>query len=272
MSRESIVQEKITAYQPKGLIQSSRLFLALAGINHESTKNHVENVALLAEAVAISLKKDAKAAFFAGLLHDIAKITLPAPLFDGHNITPEEYAQIKKHAQDGFNALMKLHLFTSLCAGLHHNLYKSGYGVTMEDFPKNWSPATIKKVLDISMIISICDFIEAFTHRPTKILDGSDKAPDLKSMLHAKYPDDIVTVDTALNLYPSTFMRDITSKELNKQDIEQILTEHFKAERTEVKVVVPVIGHESQFEGGATVYGVPIVTALVIGTIQRVSV
>jgi len=153
MSRESIVQEKITAYQPKGgLIQSSRLFLALAGINHESTKNHVENVALLAEAVAISLKKDAKAAFFAGLLHDIAKITLPAPLFDGHNITPEEYAQIKKHAQDGFNALMKLHLFTSLCAGLHHNLYKSGYGVTMEDFPKKLNELRLKLLSQLSVM------------------------------------------------------------------------------------------------------------------------
>lgn len=206
MNRETVVQNKITAYQPKGgLIQSSKLFLALAEINHESTKAHVENVALLAEAVALSLKKDAKASFFAGLLHDIAKITLPAPLFDGHNVSPEEYVQIKKHAQDGFNALMKLHLFTALCAGLHHNLYKSGYGVTVEDFPKNWSPATIKKVLDISMIISICDFIEAFTHRKTKILDSS-KSSDLKTMLYEKYPDDQQIVDAALNLYPSTFI------------------------------------------------------------------
>lgn len=60
-------------------------------------------------------------------------------------------------------------------------------------------------------------------------------------------------------------MRDIKSKELNKEDIEQILTKHFKAERTEIKVVVPVIGHESQFEGGDTIYGEPIVTAMVMG-------
>lgn len=206
MNRDTVIQNKITAYQPKGgLIQSSKLFLALAGINHESTKTHVENVALLAEAVALVLKKDAKASFFAGLLHDIAKITLPATLFDGHNVSLEEYTQIKKHAQDGFSALMNLHMFTALCAGLHHNLYKTGYGVTIDDFPKNWSPATIKKVLDISMIISICDFIEAFTQRKTKILDGST-APDLKTMLYEKYPEEKQIVDTALNLYPSTFI------------------------------------------------------------------
>ena len=84
MNRETIIQDKITTYQPKGgLVHSTRLFLALAGLNHQSTKSHVENVSLLAEAVAIALKKDAKAAFFAGLLHDIAKVTLPSSLFDG---------------------------------------------------------------------------------------------------------------------------------------------------------------------------------------------
>jgi hypothetical protein len=59
----------------------------------------------------------------------------------------------------------------------------------------------MKKVLDISMIISICDFVEAFTSRKTKILDGSDKAPDLKGMLYAKYPNDMHTVDVVLSLY-----------------------------------------------------------------------
>lgn len=60
-------------------------------------------------------------------------------------------------------------------------------------------------------------------------------------------------------------MRDIKSKALDKKDIEQILTKHFNAEKAEVKVEVPIIGHESQFEGGDTIYGEPIITALVIG-------
>jgi response regulator RpfG family c-di-GMP phosphodiesterase len=99
MNREAIIQDKITSYQPKGgLVHSSRLFLALAGLNHKSTKAHVENVALLSEAVAKALKKDAKAAFFAGLLHDIAKVTLPSPLFDGHNISTEEVPVLIWHS------------------------------------------------------------------------------------------------------------------------------------------------------------------------------
>lgn len=201
MKREALVKKKILDYNPKGgLAQTALFFLDLAGVNHSSTKDHIERVALLAEATAIKLKKDAKAAFFAGLLHDIGKVILPANLFDGHNISPEEYAQVKKHAQDGFKALMKLHMFTALCAGFHHNLYQAGYGVGMDDFPEKWSPATIKKVLDISMIVSICDFAEAYTTRKTKILDGSGDAPTLSAMLENKYLNEHLTTAIVLEL------------------------------------------------------------------------
>lgn len=199
MKRDTTIRKKILAYNPKGgLIQTALFFLAIAEVNHRSTKDHVERVALLSEATAVKLKKDRKAAFFAGLLHDVGKICLPSNLFDGHNITPEEYAVVKQHAQNGFKVLKKLHLFTAFCAGFHHNLSKSGYGVTMDDFPSKWSPATIKKVLEISTIVSVCDFVDAFTNRTTKILDGSDQAPDLKTMLYQKYPDDQHVVDTVL--------------------------------------------------------------------------
>ena len=202
MGTSRTVQNKITRYKPKGgLDHTTRFFLALCEINHESTKDHVERVALLAEAAAKKLKKDAKATFFAGLLHDLCKLVLPASLFDGHDITADEYSMIKTHAQAAFKVLQKFHLFIALCAGLHHNMYKAGYGITVDMFPKNWSPATIKKVLDISTILSICDFVDAFTHRITKIKDGSDaNAKTLKEMLYEKYLNDHIIVDAVLGV------------------------------------------------------------------------
>lgn len=193
------VKKKIDKYNPKnGLGYTAKFFLALSEVNHFSVKEHVQNVALLAEAAAKQLKKDTKAAFFAGLLHDVGKIILPPELFDGHNITAEEYNRVKTHAKAGFVALTKLHQFTALCAGFHHNLYKAGYGSSLDDFPSYWAPATIKKVLDISTIVSICDFIDAYTHRTTKIKDGSDEhTKSLKEMLYEKYPNDHLTVDIA---------------------------------------------------------------------------
>ena len=60
-----------------------------------------------------------------------------------------------------------------------------------------------KNVLEISTIISICDFVDAFLNRKTEIKDGSDagvEKPDLKSMLYKKYPNDHATVDVVLSI------------------------------------------------------------------------
>lgn len=200
MKISTIIQKRIKQYNlNNGLDHTAKVFLALCGVNHNEVKGHVERVALLSEATAIRLNKDPKAAFFGGLLHDIGKLVLPASLFDGHNINAEEYVEVKTHALAGFEALKDLHAFTALCAGLHHSLYTAGYGLTVKDFPSSWSPATIKKVLEISAIISICDFVDAFTHRTTKIKDGSDSGgPDLKEMLEKKYPDDHQTIEIVL--------------------------------------------------------------------------
>jgi putative nucleotidyltransferase with HDIG domain len=202
MKVETLIERKIRGYNPRdGLGHTARLFLALCGVNHPQVKGHTERVALLAEAVAIELKKDPKAAFFAGLLHDIGKLILPYELFDGHNINNVEYTEVKKHALAGFKVLKQLHYFTAFCAGLHHALYTAGYGLSIKDFPAGWSPSTIKKVLEISVIISICDFIDAFTHRKTEIKDNSDKnTPDLKGMLEKKYSDDHQVIDIALKI------------------------------------------------------------------------
>jgi len=194
------VKNRIEKYQPKGgLDQTAKIIFAITGINHLPVQEHCARVALLSEAIAKELKKDELAAFFGGLLHDVGKITQPHDFFDGHNISQEEYEEVKKHALAGFEILKESHLFVALCAGLHHGMYYKGYGLTIKDFPKDWHMGTVKKILELSAIVGICDFVDAFTHRTTKLKDGSDqKAPDLKGMLCAKYPDDIHIIDIAL--------------------------------------------------------------------------
>lgn len=200
MTDHQKVLELIVRYHPHGgLDTSSKLFLHMVAVRHPDVLAHCERVALLAEGTASLLAKDAKAAFFAGLLHDIGKALMPATLFDGHNISAEEYALVKEHAYDGFTILREMHLFTALASGAHHAMYKAGYGIKTEDFPKEWGLASIKKVLEISTIVSICDFIDAATHRTTTLKDEA-AGPDLIGMLERKYPDDLTVVHTALDL------------------------------------------------------------------------
>ena len=87
------------------------------------------------------------------------------------------------------------HYFVAMCAGMHHNMSKNGYGIKL--FPKEWSPATIKKVLDITAIISICDFVDAWKNRNTKY--RGSKGNNLRKILYEKYPEDKEIIDCCLN-------------------------------------------------------------------------
>lgn len=202
MSISDIVLRKLDSYGYKnGLDQTAKVLLRLASINHVLVKEHEERVALLSEEIAIRSGKHPKAAFIGGLMHDTAKLVLPHYLFEDRDISNDEYEQIKKHALMGFEIFKDMHEFTALCAGLHHALYRSGYGLKLDDFPSDWSLEHVRKVLDISVIISIADFIDAYTHRHTSIKDGSgEKSLSLEDMLKEKYPDDHRTIEIALQV------------------------------------------------------------------------
>jgi putative nucleotidyltransferase with HDIG domain len=197
---ETRVRIKIEEYNPDGeLGKTASSFLDEISINYGNVKKHSMGTAILAEEVAERLKKDKKAAFFSGLLHDFGKKFLDKKLFDGHKITDEEYQKIKTHAILGFEALKDVHLFIALCAGLHHALYKNGYGLTIKDFPENLSLATIIKVLEIAKIVSICDFTHANTNRKDDIRDGSNKnSNNLYEMLIEKHPNSLAVIETAI--------------------------------------------------------------------------
>jgi putative nucleotidyltransferase with HDIG domain len=201
MSLNEYITKKIFDYKPKnGLEYVATFFINISSIKHGNVTNHVERVSLLSEVVAEKLNFDMKLAFFDGLLHDVGKIVLPSELFDDRVISQEEYDEIKKHTIYG-SEILSNYLFLRLCCGLHHAVYHDGYGLTTEDLPKNIGIDNIKKILIISTIVSICDFIDAFTHRTTKIKTSNET--DLKKLLYEKYPNDINIVDIALNEYPN---------------------------------------------------------------------
>ncbi len=174
-------------------------YLAIATVRHDGVKEHAIRVATLAAKAAVKLKLDARAAYVAGILHDVGKIALPCHLFDGHKITEEEYADVKKHVRLGFEVLKGKYLFTGLVAGFHHALGKSGYGLSIKDFPENLSLDTVKKILDIAALIAICDYVDAATTRSTILKNGAS-GTSLREALEKKYPNSILEIDTVLKL------------------------------------------------------------------------
>ena len=187
--------DRIATYHPKGnLDHTARLFLCMIGVQHGGVRDHVIRVAFLAEGVARRMQKDPKAAFFAGLFHDTGKLVLPYHLFTNRPITPKEFDEIKTHAQAGFDILKEMHIFVALCASLHHALSDNGYGLSRKDFPAHFAWVRVKAVLDTTTIVSIADFIDAWTSRN----DGKVRGTSLKKALLGRYPLDGLTIQRAL--------------------------------------------------------------------------
>jgi len=167
----------------------------------DSVKQHADRVGRLSRLSARATGKDERAAYLAGIFHDDGKATLPPELFDGREITLEEYSLIKEHAIRGYLDLKERMPFTGLCSGLHHEMsVVEGYGITLEDIPKELSFADLKKILDIATIVSIADFIDAYNTRTTSMGLGSSKKLGLKELLWKRYPSEIPLVTVMLEL------------------------------------------------------------------------
>lgn len=161
---------------------------------------HSKRVALYSARTAKLLNKDVKAAYLGGLFHDLGKLFFEPQLFDGHDISQEEYTQIKSHPLLGYTALSNIMLFTALSCGCHHDMSKSNhYALTINQLP-NWSLNSIKKLLDIATIISVNDIIDAYITRSTSILDSNKNS--LLDILYDKFPDDTNIIYTALSVRP----------------------------------------------------------------------
>ena len=204
MKIENKVLREIKKHKPRGnLAHTAKIVLvALALSKIPGLKGHSERVALLSKEVAKRLKKDTNAAFYAGLFHDYGKVLLEKKLFDGHDINDKEYTEIKKHAVLGYRFFRDInHLFIALCVGMHHALYEDGYGITFRNFPNNFGARTKKKIYDIAAIVSICDFIDAYNYRGTKLKNHPDRDSKLVKILKKKYPDDHLTIEFALKAW-----------------------------------------------------------------------
>ena len=199
MNIDTTIDEKIALYGDKGGIGNTiQLYFALGNTKHEKVVTHSKRVALLSEETARRIKKDSKAAFLGAIFHDIGKLKLPSKFFeDGVVINQEEYAYLKTHAVEGFEILKKIHPFSALCAGLHHAVYTNGYGIKTNDIPEFFGMNTVKDAFDTALIISVCDFIDAATHRTTSMMDKGE-ATDLEGKLKEKYHTDYPVVETAL--------------------------------------------------------------------------
>lgn len=108
------------------------------------TRGHSERVALLSRMLAHAAgmpESQCERIRIAGLVHDVGKIGVPeATLLKPGKLTDEEFAQIKKHPETGFEILHQVRLLSDVLPGvLHHHERYDGkgypYGLSGTDIP-----------------------------------------------------------------------------------------------------------------------------------------
>ncbi len=197
---ERLWQQRADTLAPKeGLQHTGRTILQLLRAHSPETHLHSKRVALLAtELLEGEGASDLKGVFWGGSLHDTGKLLHASELFQGRDITADEYRALQAHARQGFEALKGQHAFVALMAGMHHIEKAHGYGVLPDAAGLPFSPKTERLLHDTASAIAIAAFVDAYLSRPTIIKDEKLQGKSLRQMLHEAYPGHRDRVERAL--------------------------------------------------------------------------
>lgn len=178
---EDFISHNPTHYQMDDLISIAEIFSKLVDARSAFTARHSENVAKVAEYVALQLDYDANEAkrfYLAGLLHDLGKLIVSNEIIEKEGpLTEAEYDLIKQHSYYSQKVIMKIEGFKDIATliGEHHErLDGSGY-------PNQLIGDEIKLP---SRILQISDVFSALTeHRPYRhSLDNEEVISKMRSM------------------------------------------------------------------------------------------
>ncbi|WP_217915371.1 diguanylate cyclase [Miltoncostaea marina] len=196
---ELSAEERAERLQRMQALQSIRVLARAVDAKDTSTREHSERVADLAVALAAELGWDGERLVRlreAGLVHDVGKIGVPDRiLFKPDRLTPEEYADIKRHAEIG--AEMVADVLTeeqvAWVRGHHERWDGRGYpdGLAGEDIP------------DGAQVLALADAWDVMTSaRPYHVpLGMADAEAEIRRCRGAQFADAVV--DAMLRLTSS---------------------------------------------------------------------
>ena len=144
----------------KLLIELTQALATTIDAKDKYTSGHSKRVAEYSKMLAAALGKDEKTQqeiYLFALLHDIGKIGIPDWIINKRDkLTEEEYAEIKKHPQIGYEILKSITILPNLKTGVrwhHERIDGTGYpdGLSGDEIP------------EFARIISVADAYDAMT-------------------------------------------------------------------------------------------------------------
>ena len=164
--------------------------LSLCLIDIGNNKSHMEKVARLSKAVALTMGsvESAKTAYFGGLLfHDITDRMLPCPLFNKCDGTVKKCDETKNYVDDFFKKCLNGNIFIAYCIGLKEALRREKYKLTAEAFFINASREVAEKFFEVTTIIGT---IVAICDRCVDFLEEKLCNETIRDHLKMEFPDD----------------------------------------------------------------------------------
>lgn len=135
-------------------------------------RDHSIRVGLLASKIGVALDLDAKALFFAGLLHDVGKALVPCcTLSATTHWTAEDQVAMEQHVLDGFRLLRDRFDFSAHVIVWHHKFQTRGYPKELPAALQPFSEETLDKAREYGKLLMVADVFDAM-HRVNTATGG----------------------------------------------------------------------------------------------------
>ena len=178
---DTVVARQVVQDISDSVTRNGGALISLARLKTADDYSYMHSVAVCALMVALAKQMgmsdaETRAAGFAGLLHDIGKMSIPLDVLNKPGkLTDEEFDMVKRHPEEGVRILQESGTTDAAAIDvcLHHHEKTNGTG-----YPHRLVDAQISRLAKMG---AVCDVYDAITStRPYKA--GWDPAQSLKQM------------------------------------------------------------------------------------------
>ncbi|MBI2462980.1 MAG: HD domain-containing protein [Candidatus Spechtbacteria bacterium] len=161
---------------------------------HDSaTVYHCLRVATLAYEVGVELNLSPAALFYAGLLHDFGKLSVPRKVLakSGIAFSSDDFQLVKGHPLYGYQFLKDRYPFSAEILLRHHYFQRNRYPDPLPMLDTKYSAAETMLIERCAQILALVDFYDAFRTRGQR----SQTDSTVFEALMEEYPEERATIE-----------------------------------------------------------------------------